>query len=443
MAQEKFEERLGEVADVLEDILDDCNTELTGKGAEEASNLNAVPSKIRSIPQGGGGGDVQTDWNQQDSSADDFIKNKPFDVETTFSILSEGTTLYYNPYYSEDFGITTYSPQAEFITFTQTIEEGNTVTVSYGNSEVNFTVINNEGYLVSDTYAEFLEGTLEPPAFLWMNYGAGIDFVLLFDDNLPAEDGSSITISATCSGLSKLPGNKVDLAFTPTSFYLAYNSHGIPDTLTNTVKPHMGFWGYTNDIRVFCVYFTSESKPDVALHYQIQRYYDFADWWSDKNDGLSPNISDYITFKKVSSGYRVMATSSSYIQVDSVITQQDFNDMSVTIYNGVSFSNDDVFTLTVGDFYFGYNYNESTLVPFIVRNLGDSNDGMVMCMYSDGNYSCQLRPYIKVTENQDDPSSMDLELYKLELHRRVNDWDVRTEYHIEDVAELVIQGLMY
>ena len=119
MAQEKFEERLNEVAEALEDILEDCNEELVEKGVSEAESLNDIAGQIGSISQGGGGASTWSeienkpfetigsglsvdgqgvlsatgggaggaDWNAA-SGEPGFIANKPFDIETTVNILS-------------------------------------------------------------------------------------------------------------------------------------------------------------------------------------------------------------------------------------------------------------------------------------------------------------------------------------------------------------------
>ena len=42
---------------------------------------------------GGGGGGVQPDWNQNDSTAADYIKNRPFYSETTETVLVEESTV--------------------------------------------------------------------------------------------------------------------------------------------------------------------------------------------------------------------------------------------------------------------------------------------------------------------------------------------------------------
>lgn len=66
-------------------------TALSEMGATmpETQNSDNLPGTVRTVPTGGGC--VQTDWNQNDSSAADFIKNKPFgDMPTG------GDTLYWD-----------------------------------------------------------------------------------------------------------------------------------------------------------------------------------------------------------------------------------------------------------------------------------------------------------------------------------------------------------
>lgn len=53
-----------------------------GATMPEQQNSNNLPGTARTVPQGGGTS-VQTDWNQKDETAPDFLKNKPFgDVVT-------------------------------------------------------------------------------------------------------------------------------------------------------------------------------------------------------------------------------------------------------------------------------------------------------------------------------------------------------------------------
>ena len=56
-------------------------TALSEMGATmpETQNSDNLPGTVRTVPTGGGSS-VQSDWNQNDSSAADFIKNKPLVV---------------------------------------------------------------------------------------------------------------------------------------------------------------------------------------------------------------------------------------------------------------------------------------------------------------------------------------------------------------------------
>lgn len=240
MAQEKFEERLGEVADVLEDILDDCNTELTGKGAEEASNLNAVPSKIRSIPQGGGGASTWSeienkpfetigsglsvdgqgvlsatgggaggaDWNAQEGEAG-FIENKPFDVETVEVVLSD-YTLQYNAEYS-DMGHPFYGTFDDAAPI-QNLTSPTTISVYYNDIEVDETIVDFSGILVSQSYLNYMiQGIYENPVIALLNQGGAWVFAVM-DDNLPSQEGSSITVSVNKASITRLNADKINLA---------------------------------------------------------------------------------------------------------------------------------------------------------------------------------------------------------------------------------------
>ena len=64
-------------------------TALSEMGATmpETQNSDNLPGTVRTVPQGGGK-TVQTDWNQMDDTAPDFLKNKPFGDELTV-ILEE------------------------------------------------------------------------------------------------------------------------------------------------------------------------------------------------------------------------------------------------------------------------------------------------------------------------------------------------------------------
>lgn len=71
-------------------------TALSEMGATmpETQNSDNLPGTVRTVPTGGGTS-VQSDWNQTDSSAADFIKNKPFgDMPTG------GDTLYWDGNYA-------------------------------------------------------------------------------------------------------------------------------------------------------------------------------------------------------------------------------------------------------------------------------------------------------------------------------------------------------
>lgn len=48
-----------------------------GATMPETQNSDNLPGTVRTVPQGGGTS-VQTDWNQMDETAPDFLKNKPF-----------------------------------------------------------------------------------------------------------------------------------------------------------------------------------------------------------------------------------------------------------------------------------------------------------------------------------------------------------------------------
>lgn len=69
--------------------ISDTYSALSDMGATMPSEQNSdnLAATARTVPQGGGGG-VQSDWNQTDDTAADFIKNKPF-YETETVILEE------------------------------------------------------------------------------------------------------------------------------------------------------------------------------------------------------------------------------------------------------------------------------------------------------------------------------------------------------------------
>ena len=48
---------------------------------------------VLSVSGGGSGGSVQPDWNQNDSTAADYVKNRPFYSETTETVLVEESTV--------------------------------------------------------------------------------------------------------------------------------------------------------------------------------------------------------------------------------------------------------------------------------------------------------------------------------------------------------------
>lgn len=78
--------------EVLIDLINDSVTEETlaeGATAHDASGVK-ITGKMKS---GGGGVSVQSDWNQTDETAADFIKNKPFGFATPISLLYEGTDI--------------------------------------------------------------------------------------------------------------------------------------------------------------------------------------------------------------------------------------------------------------------------------------------------------------------------------------------------------------
>ena len=64
--------------EVLVDLTNDSVTEETL--AEGATAHNKSGARITGTMKSGGGVSVQSDWNQTDETAADFIKNKPFGV---------------------------------------------------------------------------------------------------------------------------------------------------------------------------------------------------------------------------------------------------------------------------------------------------------------------------------------------------------------------------
>ena len=66
---------------------------------------------VLSVSGGGSGGGVQPDWNQNDSTAADYIKNRPFYSETTETVLVEESTV---PFTSPGSGIYYATIQSAF-----------------------------------------------------------------------------------------------------------------------------------------------------------------------------------------------------------------------------------------------------------------------------------------------------------------------------------------
>ena len=82
-----------------------CGGFMLGEGlvlSEDGKTLNV---------SGGGGGGVQPDWNQNDSTATDYIKNRPFYSETTETVLVEESTV---PFTSPGSGIYYATIQSAF-----------------------------------------------------------------------------------------------------------------------------------------------------------------------------------------------------------------------------------------------------------------------------------------------------------------------------------------
>ena len=66
--------------DRINDNVASTYTALSEMGATmpETQNSDNLPGTVRTVPTGGGSKTVQTDWNQTDETAPDFLKNKPF-----------------------------------------------------------------------------------------------------------------------------------------------------------------------------------------------------------------------------------------------------------------------------------------------------------------------------------------------------------------------------
>ena len=241
MAQEKFEERLNEVAEALEDILEDCNEELVEKGVSEAESLNDIAGQIGSISQGGGGASTWSeienkpfetigsglsvdgqgvlsvtgggaggaDWNAQEGEAG-FIANKPFDVETVEVVLSD-YTLWYNDEFSTEMGHPFYGTFYDAAPI-QDLTSPTTISVYYNDIKVDETIVDFSGILVSQSYLNYMiQGIYENPVIALLNQGGAWVFAVI-DDNLPSQEGSSITVSINKASVTRLNANKINLA---------------------------------------------------------------------------------------------------------------------------------------------------------------------------------------------------------------------------------------
>lgn len=97
-------------------------TALSEMGATMPAQQNSdnLPGTVRTVPQGGGSS-VQTDWNQTDETAPDFLKNKPFG-ESDMVLFPADT-------------VDVSSGMADIVTLASA-GVGNKVTVTINNSDV-------------------------------------------------------------------------------------------------------------------------------------------------------------------------------------------------------------------------------------------------------------------------------------------------------------------
>lgn len=192
----------------------DCRTEITITAGEKpdgyccTDNSNLTKKYIASTPQklteaekaqvrenigvgagGGGGASVQSDWNQTDAAAADFIKNKPFgDMET---LILEEQELQYSAEEEGCFGFT-LAP----------IDEGSAVTVMYDGTRYDCTASSLAHIIVF--------GNL---SFFEMGDDTGEPFVCMYAEGkvmVGAVDEDNHTVKITCKAPVKIANKYIN-----------------------------------------------------------------------------------------------------------------------------------------------------------------------------------------------------------------------------------------
>ena len=159
--------------DRIQQNVTDTYSALEEMGATMPTEQNSdnMAATVLTVPRGGGGTSVQSDWNQTDETAADFIKNKPFgDVPTV--ILEEQELVV-----DENEG-------ACFVEAPTPIQAGDILIVKYNGTNYECDVITAEGICVfGNAVAVGFAETSEPFCGLYMD---GMIIVIPLDGTTPS-----------------------------------------------------------------------------------------------------------------------------------------------------------------------------------------------------------------------------------------------------------------
>jgi hypothetical protein len=186
-------------------------TALSEMGATMPAQQNSdnLPGTVRTVPQGGSK-TVQTDWNQTDETAPDFLKNKPFGDSKTVIFPLEEVRFSYD---AANGGAMAAIP------CNVTVNVGDTLTVDWGGETYETTVTQAEGMM--------LFGNL---SFIGIGADSGEPFVGMVYEGMsqiidPFAQGD-ITRNIDISIARKIRIDKDYLPFTLQKFYIDNTSGG-------------------------------------------------------------------------------------------------------------------------------------------------------------------------------------------------------------------------
>lgn len=168
----------------LSDVLEGKEYKNTGATNGESKWLKYIAEQIEK--NGVGGSSVQPDWNQDDQSADDYIKNRPFyEVKQPVTLL-DGTFNFVN-------SNGTYTTQSEFA---YDLIKGETYTVTFDNAtyKCSAIILNGLGYALGnlslfgegdvDTGEPFAIGGANPEYMIVTNTSEGNHSVSVVGNNV-------------------------------------------------------------------------------------------------------------------------------------------------------------------------------------------------------------------------------------------------------------------